>query len=81
MGIEYKIKFAIPDGYDPAALFRKLPSPIDRRAMAEIYNYPIEGDGFHFVDHLVDPAVAAVALRSFLDEALRFSQSVEVVEP
>ena len=81
MGIEYKIKFAVPDPYDPAALFRKLPSPIDRRAMAEIYNYSIEADGFYFVDHLVDPAVAAVALRRFLDEALRFSNSVVVTEP
>ena len=81
MGIEYKIKFAVPDAYDPAAQFRKLPSPIDRRAMAEIYNYSIEVDGFYFVDHLVDPAVAAVALRSFLDEALRFSNSVVVTEP
>ena len=81
MGIEYKIKFAKPNDYDPAALFRRLPSPIDRRAMAEIYNYRIEADGFYFVDHLVDPAVAAVALRRFLDEALRFSNSVVVTEP
>jgi hypothetical protein len=81
MGIEYKIKFAVPKDYDPAALFRRLPCPIDRRAMAEIYNYAIEVDGFYFVDHLVDPAVAAVALRSFIDEALRFSHSVEVTEP
>jgi hypothetical protein len=81
MGIEYKIKFAVPDDYDPGARFQRLPSPIDRRAMAEIYNYSIEADGFYFVDHLVDPAVAALALRSFLDEALRFSHSVEVAEP
>ena len=81
MGIQYKIKFAVPNDYDPASLFRRLPSPIDRRAMAEIYNYSIEADGFYFVDHLVDPAVAAVALRSFLDEALRLSHSVEVSEP
>ena len=81
MGIEYKIKFAVPDDYDPTTLFRRLPSPIDRRAMAEIYNYSIEADGFYFVDHLVDPAVAAVALRRFLDEALRLSNSVVVTEP
>jgi len=49
--------------------------------MAEIYNYSIEADSFYFVDHLVDPAVAAVALRSFLDEALRLSNSVEVAAP
>jgi hypothetical protein len=80
MGIEYKIKFVVPTDYDPASLFQRLPSPIDRRAMAEIYDYSIEADGFYFVDHLVDRAVAAVALRSFLDEALRFSHSVEISE-
>lgn len=80
MGIEYKIKFAVPTDYDPASLFQRLPSPINRRAMAEIYDYSIEADGFYFVDHLVDRAVAAVALRSFLDEALRFSHSVEISE-
>jgi len=81
MGIEYKIKFAVPADYNPASLFQKLPSPIDRRAMAEIYSYAIEADGFYFIDNLVDRAVAAVALRSFLDEALCFSQSVEISEP
>lgn len=80
MGIEYKIKFAVPTDYDSASLFQRLPSPIDRRAMAEIYDYSIEADGFYFVDHLIDRAVAAVALRSFLDEALRFSHSVEISE-
>lgn len=81
MGIEYKIKFAVPADYNPASLFQRLPSPIDRGAMAEIYNYAIEADGFYFVDNLVDRAVAAVALRSFIDEALRFSQPVEISEP
>lgn len=81
MGIEYKIKFTVPNDYDASPLLRKLPSPVDRRAMVEIFNYSIESDGFYFVDHLVEAAVAAVALRSFLDEALRLSQSVEVTEP
>lgn len=81
MGVEYKIKFAVPVDYDPGSLFRKLPSPIHRRAMAEIYNYAIEADGFCFVDHLVDRDVAAVALRYFLDEALRLAPSVEITEP
>jgi len=80
MGIEYKIKFAVPADYEPASLLQRLPSPIDRRTMAEIYNYSIEADGFYFVDHLVDRAIAAVALRSLLDEALRFSPSIEIGE-
>jgi hypothetical protein len=54
MGIEYKIKFAVPSDYDPGSLFRKLPSPIDRRAMTEIYNYSVEPDGFYFADRLVN---------------------------
>lgn len=49
--------------------------------MTEIYDYAIEADGFYFVDHLADREVAAVALRSLLDEALGLADSVEVVEP
>ncbi len=80
MGIEYKIKFTVPDGFNPSALFEKLPSPIARDRLAEIYNYSIEPDGFYFVDHLVNEEVASLALRRFLDEALCHGQSVEVVE-
>lgn len=80
MGIEYKIKFAVPINYDSASLLRKLPSPIDRHSRIEIYNYAIEADGFYFVDNLGDRNVAAVALRSLLDEALRFSHTVELTE-
>ena len=38
MGIEYKIKFNVPENFNPSALFKKLPSPIARGQMAEIYN-------------------------------------------
>lgn len=80
MGIEYKIRFAVPSNYDPGPLFRRLPSPIDRRAMNEIYNYSVQADGFYFVDRLVNRDVAAVALRSFIDEALSVADSVEIAE-
>jgi hypothetical protein len=81
MGIEYKIKFALPEDFNPSGLFKKLPSPIARGPMAEIYNYSIEPDGFYFVDHLVDRDVAAVALRLFIDEALSHSESIQIFEP
>ena len=81
MGIEYKIKFAVPEDFSPTGLFMKLPSPIERGKMAEIYNYAIEPDGFYFVDHLVNKAVAAIALRLFIDEALAHSQSIQIFEP
>lgn len=61
-------------------VLRTLPSPIDRHSRTEIYNYAIEADGFYFVDNLGDRTVAAVALRSLLDEALRFSPTVELTE-
>ena len=80
MGIEYKIKFAVPSGYDPSSLFKRLPSPI-AGGMVEIYNYSIEPDGFYFVDHRVDHEVASIALRRFIDEALGQAQSIEIVEP
>lgn len=52
--------------------------PADKRpAIAEIYNCLIEADGLYFVDQLVDRDVAAVALRSLLDEELRLAHSVE----
>ena len=60
MGNEYKLQFKVPENYDPAALFKRLPSPIQRSTMTEIYNYTIERDGFYFIDHLVNDAVAAV---------------------
>ena len=81
MGIEYKIKFTMPANFDPSALLRKLPNPIELSAMAEIYNYAVEPDGFYFVDHLVNREIASVALRLFIDEALTHSPSIQIVEP
>lgn len=80
MGREYKIKFAVPGNYDPAALFRELPNPINREVMGEVYNCALEADGFYFIDHLVDRTVAAIALQSLLDEALRFTDAIELIE-
>ncbi len=76
---EYKIKFKIPAEYDTEALFSKLPSPIHRSKMLEIYNYRIDHDGFYFVDQIVDVTVAAVAFKLFVDEALKNAAAVEIV--
>ena len=81
MGIEYKIKFSVPQGYDSSALLNHLPSPIHRATMTEIYNYKVERDGFYFVDHLVDEKVASVAFKRFVNEALRYGRSVAIVSP
>jgi len=80
MGKEYRIKFAVPADYNPANLFKKLPSPIHRQTMSEIYNYKIEKDGFYFSDSLVDSNVSSVAFRQFVDEALKHAKSIEIVE-
>lgn len=63
VGIEYKIKFVMPMNFAPSALLGKLPSPIERSAMAEIYNYAVESDGFYFVDHLVKREIASEVFR------------------
>lgn len=81
MAKEYKIKFAVPIDYNPASLFKQMPSPIHRQTMSEIYNYRIEKDGFYFVDSLVDTTVASVAFRLFVDEALKLSKSIEITKP
>jgi len=80
MGKEYKIRFQVPSGYSPQNLFTKIPSPIHRRTMTEIYNYRIENDGFYFSDSLVDSKVASIAFRLFIDEALTQSETIEIVE-
>jgi hypothetical protein len=79
MSTEYKIKFPIPADYDPSALFKQLPSPINRATMSEIYNYRIEQDGFYFVDRLVNDKVASVAFKLFVNEALRHAGSAHIV--
>ncbi len=81
MSIEYKLRFNVPENYDSRALFKRLPSPIQRPSMTEIYNYKIEQDGFYFVDHLVNDGVAAVAFKQFVNEALRLSEQVQLIEP
>jgi hypothetical protein len=81
MGLEYKIRFNVPDNYDPTALLKRLPSPIQRSSTTEIYNYKIERDGFYFIDHLVNDPVASHAFRQFINEALSLSSKVEVLEP
>lgn len=80
MGIEYKVTFAVPNGYDPSNLLQSLPSPIAKTKMQEIYNYAIEQDGFYFIDHLVDKETASLALRLFIDAALKVSNVVQITE-
>lgn len=80
MGREYKIKCVVPDNYDPSALLRRLPNPSNPEVLGEVYSYVIEPDGFYFIDHLADRTVAAVALQSLLDEALRFNDAVELTQ-
>lgn len=79
MGIEYKIKFTVPADYNPSALFKQLPSPINKATSSEIYNYKIEQDGFYFVDRLVNDKVASVAFKLFVDEALSHAGSAHIV--
>ena len=78
MAKEYKIQFAVPADYNPANLFKQMPSPIHRQTMSEIYNYRIEKDGFYFVDSSVDTTMASVAFRLFIDEALKIVSSIEI---
>ncbi|KRD31505.1 hypothetical protein ASE35_16040 [Lysobacter sp. Root916] len=79
MGIEYKIRFEVPPRYDHSAVAGRLPTAAD--AAGAIYGYELEADGYYFIDHLVDPAIAAVAFRRLVDEALRHSDLVQILEP
>jgi hypothetical protein len=80
MGREYKIKCKVPDQPQLNAMFQRLPSPIRRAPLAEIYNYKIESDGFYFIDNLVDSMTASLALRIFVDSALSANDVIEISE-
>lgn len=80
MASEYRIKFAVPKNYKPAGLFERMPGPIHGGTMVEIYNDRIEAEGFYFGDRGVDCRVASEAFRLFVDEALKYGQSVEIME-
>jgi hypothetical protein len=81
MGREYKIRCTPLKGAKLATILRRLPSPISRPEMREIYNFRVDTDGYYLVDHLVDRSTAAVALQVFVDAALLSAQAVEIVEP
>lgn len=73
----YKIKFEMPNGYDPSEVLRKLPSPIGSE-FTEIYNYSLESYGFYFVDNLIDQRTAGHAMKLFIDECFKYSASVHI---
>ena len=76
---EYKIKWEVPESYNPSMLLNKLPSPISEQ-MTEIYNYSVETDGFYFLDNLVDPIISGYAMKLFIDESLKYSNEIKVIE-
>ena len=76
---EYKIIFDMPKAYKSLDVLNKLPSPISSK-MTEIYNYSVEDYGFYLIDNLVDQKTTGEAMKIFIDEALKYSKSIEVVE-
>ena len=76
---EYKIIFEMPKAYKSREVLNKLPSPISSQ-MTEIYNYAVKDYGFYLLDNLVDQATVGEAMKIFIDEALKHSKSIEVVE-
>jgi len=80
MSREYKIRCTPLQGAALSALLRQLPSPILRPQMREIYNFKIDAEGYHLIDHLLDRSTAAVALQMFIDAALSTDDSVTIIE-
>lgn len=84
MGIEYKIHFHVPEGYSTTLLLRRLPAAETAVGVAAgqmpAYHFALESDGFYFLDHLSNDAVAALAMRMLIDEGLRHSSSVQISE-
>ena len=76
---EYKIIFDVPKAYNSREVLNKLPSPISAQ-MTEIYNYAVKDYGFYLLDNQVDQKTVGEAMKIFIDEALKYSKSIEVVE-
>jgi len=76
---EYKIIFDMPKAYKSREVLNKLPSLISSE-MTEIYNYAVEDYGFYLLDNLVDQRTIGEAMKIFIDEALKYSKSIEIVE-
>lgn len=76
---EYKIIFEMPKEYKSNDVLNKLPSPISNQ-MTEIYNYAVKDYGFYLLDNLIDQKTVGEAMKIFIDEALKYSKSIEVVE-
>lgn len=76
---EYKIIFEMPKTYKSNDVLNKLPSPISNQ-MTEIYNYAVKDYGFYLLDNLIDQKTVGEAMKIFIDEALKYSKSIEVVE-
>ncbi len=76
---EYKIIFNMPKAYKSREVLKQLPSPISNQ-ITEIYNYSIEDYGFYLLDNLVDQKTVGEAMKIFIDEALKYSKSIEVEE-
>ena len=76
---EYKIIFDMPKAYKSREVLNKLPSPISNQ-MTEIYNYTVKDYGFYLLDNQVDQKTVGEAMKIFIDEALKYSKSIEVVE-
>jgi len=74
---EYMIEWQQPDGYDPADVLQRLPSPISQD-MREIYNFAVKPNGFYLIDRGIESRVAGHALKLFIDEALSHTESVTV---
>ena len=81
MGREYKITCTPLRDSALLQMLRKLPSPIQRPKMLEIYNYRVEDDGYYLIDHLVERSTASSALLIFIDAALSMGQSITITGP
>ena len=78
MDKEYRITSGSLGKAKLSAALGRLPSPILRPQIVEIYNFRVEEDGYYFVDRDVHAATAGHAFKQFIDAA--FSAGAERVE-
>ena len=78
MPFTYKIICTPPD-FTKTPEYDRLPSPIKRPEIKEIYNYRVEKDCIYLFDRGVEERTAALALKVFLDAAFTSNKSVKII--
>jgi hypothetical protein len=75
----YLQSICTPPNFTKTPEYDRLPSPIKRPEIKEIYNYRVEKDCIYVFDRRVEERTVGLALKVFLDAAFTSNKSVKII--